>query len=83
MLPIARRHHHYVFAVLQSGLTTLLASGIASLPLIDESRFVQHWLWSWLTAWMLMVPVVVMAAPTIRRIALALTRADPSDPPRP
>lgn len=46
MLPIARRHHHYVFAVLQSGLTTLIASGIASFPMIAESQFLANWLWS-------------------------------------
>lgn len=79
MLPIARRHDHYVFAALQSGLTTSIASGIASFPMIAEDRFLSNWLWAWVTAWMFMVPVVLMAAPTIRRLAVALTRADPTD----
>lgn len=81
MLPIARRHSHYVFAVLQSGLTTLIASGIASSAVISEGGFLRNWLSSWVTAWALMVPVVVIAAPTIRRMAVALTRPEASDQP--
>lgn len=79
MLPIPRRHHHYVFAVLQSGLTTLIASGIASAPLAGEDRFLTQWLWSWVAAWTLMAPVVIVAAPTIRRLSLALTRGEAID----
>ncbi|MDR7040457.1 choline-glycine betaine transporter [Methylobacterium sp. BE186] len=86
MPPIARQHAHYVFAVLQSGITTLISSGIASAPLAGEDRFLTHWLWAWAIAWSFMIPIVVVAAPTIRRVATALT-ADPasghsdSDPP--
>lgn len=74
MLPIARRHSHYVFAILQSGLTTLVASGIASLPLLETGRFLSAWAWSWGIAWAMVVPVVVLAAPAIRRFAMALTQ---------
>ena len=74
MLPIPRRHAHYVFAVIQSGLTTLIASGIASLPLLGSDRLVRNWLVSWATAWVVMLPVVVVAAPAIRRLAEAMTR---------
>lgn len=74
MLPIPRRHSHYVFAVLQSGLTSLVASGIAGLAFARSEEFLPNWLWSWMTAWAVMLPVVTLAAPAIRRAALALTR---------
>ena len=74
MFPIPRRHSHYVFAILQSGLTSLVASGVASLPLAGSGTFLPNWMWSWLTAWAVMLPIVTLAAPAIRRAALALTR---------
>jgi hypothetical protein len=33
-----------------------------------------HWLQSWLASWLLMLPVVIFAAPAIRRLAHAVTR---------
>jgi hypothetical protein len=43
---IPRRYSHFVFAVVQSGLTCLIAAGIASLPLMTISQFLTHWLLS-------------------------------------
>jgi hypothetical protein len=68
MLRIPRRFSHFVFGVLQSGLTCLIAAGIASYPSIT------HWLLSWLISWGAMLPVVVLAAPAIRSLSLTLTR---------
>jgi hypothetical protein len=76
MLPISRRHAHYVFGVMQSALTTLIATLIASIPLIDEPGFALHLARSWLLAWLAMLPVVIFAAPLIRRAATALTREE-------
>jgi hypothetical protein len=73
---IPRRHAHFVFGVIQSGLTSAIAAGIASVPFFSEGSFVGHWLRSWLISWLLMLPVVVFAAPAIRRLSLALTRDD-------
>lgn len=78
MLPISRRHSHFVFGVIQSGLTSGLAAGIASANYIENGSFLLHWLGSWLISWTLMLPVVLFAAPLIRRIAMALTRPDAS-----
>lgn len=64
---ISRKHSHLVFGVLQSGLTCLIASGIASYPSVS------HWLASWIVSWVTMLPVVVLAAPLIRRLSFALT----------
>lgn len=74
MLGIPRRYSHFVFGVIQSGLTCLVAAAIASYPLLATGRFFQHWLVSWLIAWAMMLPVVVLAAPVIRSVSDRLTR---------
>jgi amino acid transporter len=74
MLGIPRRYTHFVFGVIQSGLTCLIAAGIASLPSLAAGNFLPNWLSSWLIAWLTMLPVVLSAAPAIRSLANALTR---------
>ena len=49
-----RRYSHFVFAVIQSGLTCLLAAGIASLPVVTVGHFLTHWTLSWIISWMMM-----------------------------
>lgn len=71
-----RRHAHFVFAVIQSGLTSLVASGFGSLPFLGSPEFVPNWLRAWSVSWLVMLPVVILAAPAIRRIAQALTADD-------
>ena len=75
MLRIPRRHAHFVFGVIQAGLTSAIAAAIASVPFFAEFAFFEHWLSSWLIAWATMVPVVLLAAPIIRRLVHALTTA--------
>jgi len=74
MIRIARKHSHFVFGVLQAGLTSLIAAGIASFPSPTIVQFLGHWMWSWLVAWAIMLPVVALAAPLIRTASIALTR---------
>ncbi|ODM71905.1 DUF2798 domain-containing protein [Bradyrhizobium elkanii] len=74
MLGIPRRYNHFVFAVIQSGLTCLVAAGIASFPSLTLGNFLHNWLSSWLIAWATMLPIVVLAAPAIRSLAFVLTR---------
>ncbi len=76
MLGIPRRYAHFVFGILQSGVTSAIASGITSAPFMDEGRFLSYRIQAWLIAWLLMLPVVVFAAPHIRRASYALTRED-------
>ena len=76
MLRIPRRYTHFVFGVIQSGLTSLIAAGIASFPSLAHGSFLQNWMLSWLIAWVTMLPVVLLAAPAIRTLALALTREE-------
>ena len=74
MLGIPRRYAHFVFGVIQSGLTSAIAAGIASLSLLATGGFLANWVRSWLVSWVLMLPVVLFAAPAIRRASLFLTR---------
>jgi Protein of unknown function (DUF2798) len=78
MLGIPRHHSHFVFGVTQSGLTSLIAAGIASFSLLGTGNFFGNWLVSWLVSWVMMLPIVLLAAPAIRSLSLALTRDEPS-----
>jgi len=78
MLRIPRKYGYFVFGVVQSGLTSAIAAGIASVPFLGTFAFVGNWLGSWLIAWMTTIPIVMLAAPAIRRLVLALT-IDPGD----
>jgi hypothetical protein len=73
MLRIPGRYAHFVFGVIQSGLTSGVAAAIASTPFLGESTFMAHWLRSWLFAWAIMIPVAIPAAPAIRRLVYAVT----------
>jgi hypothetical protein len=73
MYKISRLHSHLVFAVLQCGLTSAVATAIANMSM--QSEFILGaCLRSWLVAWLTMVPVVLLAAPMIRRVADYATR---------
>jgi hypothetical protein len=76
MLGIPRRYSHFVFGVIQSGLTSAIAAGIASIPFLGDGAFLFNWLRAWAIAWVMMIPIVLFAAPLIRRMSQALTRED-------
>lgn len=78
MLSIPRRYAHFIFGVIQSGMTSCIAAGIASHPFLDSGGFFSHWMRSWLVSWGMMLPVVIFAAPLIRACAIALTREETS-----
>jgi Protein of unknown function (DUF2798) len=76
MTMIPRRYSHFVYGVIQSGLTCLIAAAIASTPSLATGSFLHNWALSWLISWMMMLPVVVLAAPFIRTASLLLTREE-------
>ncbi len=76
MLGIPRRYSHFVFGIIQSGLTSLIAAGIASFPAGSATLFLGHWMVSWLIAWAAMLPIVLLAAPAIRAFSLRLTQEE-------
>jgi hypothetical protein len=71
-----RRYAHFLFAAMQSALTSSIAAAIASFNLIWAGGFIGHWLRSWAVAWVLMLPVVIAAAPAILRLSEFMTRSD-------
>lgn len=71
MPALSSRHAHLVFGVMQSGLTTGVATAVASFTTPDD--FLRHWLGAWVAAWLLVLPVVVLAAPALRRLSEQLT----------
>lgn len=76
MFGIPRRYSHFVFGVIQSGMTSAIAAAVASAPFFKEGTFFSHWLKSAFVAWIIMLPVVLFAAPAIRRLTDFLTRED-------
>jgi hypothetical protein len=74
MLAIPRRYSHFVFGLLQSGLTCAIAAAIASFPFIKAGGFLHNWIVSWLVSWVTMLPVVLAAAPSLRSLSVRLTR---------
>jgi cell division protein FtsW (lipid II flippase) len=71
---IPKRYGYFVFGFIQSGFTCAVAAGIASLPFLGGGMFISEWLRSWLIAWIIMTPFVLVAAPFINRAVAALTR---------
>ena len=76
MLGIPRRYSHFVYGVIQSGLTCAIAAAIASIPFMPAGTFAAHWLQAWLVAWVMMLPIVLFAAPAIRHLTNILTQED-------
>jgi hypothetical protein len=76
---IPRRYVHVVYGVIQSGLTCAVAAAVATArmsALGPPERWIGSWAAAWLIAWATMIPVVLIAAPAIRRLAEALTQED-------
>jgi len=76
MLRIPRRYAHFLFAVMQSALTSSIAAAIASLGSSSGGMFLRHWLHPSFLAWLLMLPVVIFFAPFLNRFAVLLTESD-------
>jgi hypothetical protein len=51
-----------------------VAAAIASWPFFSQGGFVAHWLRAWALSWIMMLPIVIFAAPGIRRLVSSLTR---------
>src|SRR3974377_728833 len=69
---IPKRYDYFVFGFIQSGFTCAVAAGIASAPFLGQGMFISQWLKSWLIAWIVMTPFVLLAAPLINRAVAAL-----------
>jgi hypothetical protein len=68
------RYAPFLYSVIQAGLTTAVATAIATLQTTDLGvRLVGQWFAAWGLAWVMMLPVVMLAAPLIQRSVVALT----------
>lgn len=74
MLGIPRRYSHFVYGVIQSGITCAIAAAIATYQLAQAGALFEIWIQAWMLSWFSMLPVVIFAAPVIQRFSLALTR---------
>lgn len=57
-------------------MTCALAAAVSRAPLLYDASFAVAWLKSWLTSWAAILPVVLFAAPLIRRIVDRLQAID-------
>jgi hypothetical protein len=67
---LPRRYGHFVYAAIQSGVTTAIAAAVSSSD--SGGTFLAHWFQSWLISWALVIPIVLLAAPIIHRLTLSL-----------
>ncbi|WP_312010363.1 DUF2798 domain-containing protein [Bradyrhizobium cenepequi] len=67
-LSVSRRYAHFLYGVIQSGLTSAIAAAIASFDFLTGGSFLIHWLQSWLIAWVLMLPNRVVCSPHHQKI---------------
>lgn len=74
MRKIPLRYASYVYGVIQAGITTAVATAIATLQMGDNGEpLMLRWATSWLLAWMTMLPVVILVAPMIQRAVASIT----------
>ena len=72
---IPPRYAPQLFALILSGLMSLLVSAIATLPASGLGPpFIDIWLGAWLTAWLFAFPTVLLVAPLTQRLVRLLVR---------
>jgi Protein of unknown function (DUF2798) len=72
LLKIPKRHAPFIFGAIQSGLTSGVAAAIAhSSDSLD--LFPSHWARSWILSWITVLPIVLLAAPVIRKVVNCMT----------
>ena len=69
---LSKRYGPFIFGVIQSGLTSAVAAAIAHSS-ESLSTFLGDWLRSWLLSWVLALPIVLLAAPVIRKMVASIT----------
>jgi Protein of unknown function (DUF2798) len=80
MPPLPPRYAPLVYGIIQSAITTAVASAIAVGQLTGIGvRFLVEWLSAWSLAFLIMLPVVVFVAPLIQRCVVMLSKATVAD----
>ncbi len=74
---INRQYRPQVFGLLQSAITSAIAALIANPKGMALGPFMLSWSTTWLLTWLSMIPVVLLAAPYVRRLTdLIVQRED-------
>lgn len=74
---INRQYRPQVFGLLQSAITSAIAALIANPKGRALGPFMLSWSTTWLLTWLSMIPVVLLAAPYVRRLTdLIVQRED-------
>ncbi|SFR45294.1 Protein of unknown function [Yoonia tamlensis] len=72
---IPQRYAPILFGFLLSGMMSLLVTAIATFRAIGMvPEFASLWMGSWVSAWLVAFPAVLVAAPITRRLVAAITR---------
>ncbi|QBY56483.1 DUF2798 domain-containing protein [Cupriavidus oxalaticus] len=74
MSGIPRRYGHLVFGAIQSAISCAITAAIANEPFLASGTFISHWLNAYVVSWALILPIVLLVAPSIRRAVNVLTR---------
>lgn len=69
---LPKRFSPLVFGIIQSCITSAVAAGVSHAA-DPAALFLGHWARTWLVSWAMIVPIVALAAPGIRRIVDRLT----------
>lgn len=74
---IPRRFAPFVYGIIQAAITAGVATAIATYQALGLGmEFLEHWVFSWVIAWLTMLPFVILMAPLIQRAVLRLTATD-------
>jgi hypothetical protein len=73
MRRIPKKYGHYLFGILQSAITCAVATGISTFNAVPVEQVAHQWASSWAISWILMIPVVLFAAPFLRKFVDRLT----------
>ncbi|MFH6597450.1 DUF2798 domain-containing protein [Ectopseudomonas khazarica] len=74
---INRQYRPQVFGLLQSAITSAIAALIANPKGMALGPLMLSWSTTWLLTWLSMIPVVLLAAPYVRRLTdLIVQRED-------
>ena len=76
---IPRKFEPVLFGLVLSGLMSLVVSGVsAAVARGVDPGFTSLWARSWLIAWMLAFPTVLLVGPLARRLVQAVLRPEPA-----
>ena len=76
---LSERFAPYAYGIIQSLITTAVATAVATLQLVGMGmEFLESWPFAWLVAWITMLPIVILIAPLIQRAVKQITAPSPT-----